>query len=317
MESKIVSVIIPTFNRQKVILNCILSIVNQTYDNIEIIVVDDGSTDDTKKEVESFFLKYDGNKKLKYITQKNKGASSARNYGLEVASGEYIIFFDSDDIMLSTRVEKQLKLIVETNSDCCAAGFKEAPSGWSYVPYYNVNDDLFGLVFSGKLLWSTQSWMFRKDLLNEVGGYDSSFTVYQDKEIIFRIFEKKKPKICIIKEELSIFINDPDDKNRIMKKYNSPAGLVSKYKFYKEVLEYLSLNTNVKLFGKIIYRFFSEVVLVCYAKNKYLKLTKVLFDDFNNSIKEYSFRNRLFVKSFFVFHYVYCRAKVFFFLKNI
>lgn len=97
-----VSVIIPTYNRANVVCNAVDSVINQTYKNIEIIVVDDGSTDDTKKVLN----KYAGN--IKYIKQSNQGVSSARNLGIKESTGEYLAFIDSDDVWHSDKVQKQL-----------------------------------------------------------------------------------------------------------------------------------------------------------------------------------------------------------------
>ena len=101
-----VSVIVPVYNVEKYLEECLSSIVNQTYKNIEIIIVNDGSTDNSYKIIESFKNKYDY---IKVIAQKNKGLSAARNEGLKYAQGEYIYWIDSDDWI----VKNSLKIIVE------------------------------------------------------------------------------------------------------------------------------------------------------------------------------------------------------------
>jgi len=115
----LISVIIPTFNRSDKLPNAINSIINQTYPNIEIIVVDDGSTDDTPKIME----KYKHVDNLKYIRYKeNKGVGYARNMGLINAKGKYIAINDSDDISLCNRLEKEYKMIKRFNLlmiGCC------------------------------------------------------------------------------------------------------------------------------------------------------------------------------------------------------
>lgn len=106
-----VSVIIPTYNRGRFISRAIMSVLSQTYKDFEIIVVDDGSTDDTKKQVKKF-----GNQ-VRYIYQVNKGPSSARNKGISKANGKYIAFCDSDDQFLPDKLEKQMKYI-RKNPEC-------------------------------------------------------------------------------------------------------------------------------------------------------------------------------------------------------
>ena len=108
-----VSVIIPTYNRGKLIGNSIKSVLNQTYKNLEIIVVDDGSTDNTKEEVEKI-----KDEKIRYIKlEKNGGAANARNIGIMNSTGRYISFQDSDDIMYPNKLEIQIKNLINKNSN--------------------------------------------------------------------------------------------------------------------------------------------------------------------------------------------------------
>jgi glycosyltransferase involved in cell wall biosynthesis len=102
-----VSVIIPTYNRAEMLIRAIRSVLKQTYEDYEIIVVDDGSTDDTAKVMKAY-----ENDKFKYIRYSlNKGGAFARNLGLDSSRGKYIAFLDSDDEWLPTKLEKQTKFI--------------------------------------------------------------------------------------------------------------------------------------------------------------------------------------------------------------
>lgn len=103
----LVSIIIPTYNNVDTICQAVDSCINQTYRNIEIIVIDDGSTDNTKK----VLSKYLSDERFKYIYQENQERSSARNHGLDVAKGEYIQFLDSDDRLYPTKIEKQVNFL--------------------------------------------------------------------------------------------------------------------------------------------------------------------------------------------------------------
>ncbi|MEE9372239.1 MAG: glycosyltransferase family 2 protein [Saprospiraceae bacterium] len=96
------SIVIPTYNRAKLIKNTINNILNQTFQNFEIIIVDDGSTDNTSEVIQKEF---DGNNKIKYFKKHNEERGKARNYGYVRAKGEYVVFFDSDDIMLPHNLE--------------------------------------------------------------------------------------------------------------------------------------------------------------------------------------------------------------------
>ena len=100
-----VSVIIPTYNRAKFLLDAIESVLNQTYPNVEIIVIDDGSTDNTKEVLKPF----DG--KIRYLSSNHSGVAHARNLGMRAASGKYIAFLDSDDMYLPYKLSLQVDFI--------------------------------------------------------------------------------------------------------------------------------------------------------------------------------------------------------------
>ena len=101
-----VSVVIPTFNRADTIGDSIKSVLEQTFKDFEVIVVDDGSTDGTESVVAAF-----GDSRIKYIMQDNAGACAARNNGIRHANGEYIAFQDSDDYWMPRKLERQLQNI--------------------------------------------------------------------------------------------------------------------------------------------------------------------------------------------------------------
>lgn len=110
----IISVIIPVFNNQKYILECIDSVLLQTFQNFEVIIIDDHSTDNTKNLI---CEKYLTNKQIRLFENKGKGVSSARNYGLEISKGEYIMFLDSDDRLKKNCLEVSYKKLVEKDAD--------------------------------------------------------------------------------------------------------------------------------------------------------------------------------------------------------
>ena len=113
-EKGLVSVIIPAYNAENTIDKCIDSVINQDYNNIEIIIIDDGSSDETlnicKKALES-------DNRIRIISQKNSGPAVARNKGIDLANGEYIIFVDSDDWIDKNCISEAVKNAVEKNAD--------------------------------------------------------------------------------------------------------------------------------------------------------------------------------------------------------
>lgn len=119
MINKLISVIIPTYNRAKTIIACLDSVCNQTYSNIEIIVVDDCSTDDTREIITNY-----ADHRVKYFClDSNSGACVARNKGVELSHGEIIAFQDSDDIWHREKLEKQINFLIKGNFELVTCGF--------------------------------------------------------------------------------------------------------------------------------------------------------------------------------------------------
>ena len=108
----LISVIIPTYNRAHLIKRSVDSVLNQTYKNLELIIVDDGSTDNTKEIIDSI-----NDNRIVYVKQENQGASAARNTGIDLAKGRYISFQDSDDVWLLDKLEVQIQRLKENNAD--------------------------------------------------------------------------------------------------------------------------------------------------------------------------------------------------------
>ncbi len=114
-----VSVIVPIYNVEKYLDRCLSSIINQTYENLEIILVDDGSTDKSGAICDNYKIK---DCRIKVIHKQNGGLGYARNSGLDVATGQYVTFIDGDDYIGETHIEDMVKLIKKTKTDTCIAG---------------------------------------------------------------------------------------------------------------------------------------------------------------------------------------------------
>tara|TARA_R110001583_G_scaffold1542_10_gene12003 strand:- start:18426 stop:19346 length:921 start_codon:yes stop_codon:yes gene_type:complete len=170
-----VSIIMPVYNRQKYLAEAINSALDQTYDNIELIIIDDGSSDTSLDIANDYANKYPD--KIKTLSQKNAGASTARNKGIESATGDLIAFLDSDDLYEKNKIEEQVKL------------YKQYPNaGFVYCDYYIVNNKnkILKIVESSEYmtgniynkLWlssfelSGGSVMVTKKKMIEVGGFN-------------------------------------------------------------------------------------------------------------------------------------------------
>lgn len=184
----LVSVIIATYNRADLVVQAVESVLNQTYGNIELIVVDDGSTDHTHKALE----RYQG--KLTYIYQKRSERSKARNEGFRHSGGDYIAFLDSDDLWLPTKIEKQAQLLneepdvglvytdvqfVDSNGNAHVGAVS-----WDTPQRAHMYEDL---MTHNIITGTTSSVMVRRTCLNDVGLFDESMNTCEDLDLYRRI----------------------------------------------------------------------------------------------------------------------------------
>lgn len=132
------SIIIPIYNVEKYVLECIQSVVNQLKDNMEVILIDDGSTDDSSKLIQPYV---NSDKYIYYYRQDNKGLSAARNKGIELARGEYLFFLDSDDYIAQDTFDIMLAEAKKNKVDLVFANhvlFNEGEKTIDYTSHYNI-----------------------------------------------------------------------------------------------------------------------------------------------------------------------------------
>lgn len=229
--SKLISVVIPAFNREKLIKKCIDSVLNQTYDNIEIIVVDDCSDDHTADVVDS----YDDPrvKKCIRLTQ-NSGACYARNKGAECSKGEYIAFQDSDDIWKPEKLEKQLEFMKAGNYDMVFCGMNRVNKfknrEW-YFPLYDFDQSKNA---QKQILHencvSTQCILIKKESFEKI-KFDNAIKKYQDWDFAIRAAEELK--MGYLKESL---VMAEVQENSISRKTSRYDALLVLYKKYYQII---------------------------------------------------------------------------------
>ena len=227
-----ISVIIPTFNRGNLIRNSIKSVLNQTYKNLEVIVVDDGSTDNTKDVVDKL-----EDERIKYIKlEENKGGSNARNIGIQNSIGKYISFQDSDDIYYPDKLEMQFKNIIykKSNFDFCKIKviFNE-----SYSKYYPnrrqensiSNGNIFDELISRGNFISTQAILIKKNFISKY-LFDPLIPRLQDFDLILRMIPKVK--ISYTKKVLVELHVQKDSLTRSELKLKKAVKILLKKKFH-------------------------------------------------------------------------------------
>lgn len=124
MDNPLITVIIPVYNVKKYLNRCVDSVVNQTYHNIEILLIDDGSTDGSSRLCDSLCKK---DNRIKAIHKKNGGLSSARNFGLDLMTGDYVTFLDSDDYLSLDFIKSAYELVYNSNADISILRMKNIP----------------------------------------------------------------------------------------------------------------------------------------------------------------------------------------------
>ena len=174
---KLISVVIPTYNRKKQLPECIRSVLAQTYRNIEVLVVDDASTDGTEElfhEIEDPRLHY-----MRYET--NRGACYARNYGAKRAKGELIAFQDSDDTWYEDKLEKQYRFLCEHEVDLCFCGMNRIAENGNHFhfPAHGFHPEHALEDFLAENRASTQTMLMWKNVWEQV-QFDEEIRRYQD-----------------------------------------------------------------------------------------------------------------------------------------
>ena len=227
-----ISVVIPSYNRKDFLKRSIDSAINQTKKPLEVIVVDDGSTDGTETMIKS---DYDF---VKFIKQKNKGVSAARNFGIKVSSGEWICFLDSDDEWKNDKLEKQI-IAMKSNP-----GYKFFHSNEIWVKngkrinqkkkHKKYGGDIFDKCLDMCRI-SPSSVLIDKTIFDDVGIFNENLVICEDYELWLRICDKYNV----------FFINEP-----LIIKYGGHRGQLSysvdSIEYHRiKALEYL-ISSNLK-----------------------------------------------------------------------
>ena len=200
----LVSVIIPTYNRAGLITRSAKSVLNQTYKNLELIIVDDGSIDNTEDVVKTL-----DDERVIYIKQANQGACAARNNGIDHAKGEFIAFQDSDDVWHEDKLEKQIKCLKETGTDVVFCKMLRNGSS-SYKISYDYAE---GFLPTHRLPSgiSTQT-LCGKNKVFKTEKFDIQIPRLQDFELLLRVH--KRYMIYCMNDELVDYFEQNDSISR-------------------------------------------------------------------------------------------------------
>jgi glycosyltransferase involved in cell wall biosynthesis len=217
-----VSVIVPTFNRARLLLKCLDSILAQTLPVREIIVVDDGSTDDTAEELDSFLRERPAYANLvRYRWQSNQGQSVAFNRGVAEATSEWIAFHNSDDLWLPWKLEWQFRALDRYRNDCglcfTDAWFMNNPY-MKMTVFQHAAQELRGplgsikepvhLIVSRHPVW-VQTVLAKTELVRRAGGFDPELRYSEDHDFLFRM--ALQTRFCYVSMPMALIDRSPAD----------------------------------------------------------------------------------------------------------
>lgn len=258
-----VSVIIPTYNRSTTIIRAVESVLNQTYRDIEVIVVDDGSTDRTGE-----LLKKIDDTRLRYVYQTNAGACSARNHGIDEAKGEYIAFHDSDDVWHLDKLEKQMKVMTQTDADISFCklikkykdGTEELLRKEIKEGFLDPNSDMRGI--------GTASFVTKREVYDKI-RFNPEIPRLQDFEFLIRAADMFKV-YCIDEGLVDYYIGNDSISRNPQRLYNACVLIEKKDKAilekYPNIL--ISMSESLEAQADVLCRHGSEAY-VEYLKKAY------------------------------------------------
>lgn len=277
-DNPIFSVIIPTYNREKILPRAIESILTQTFDDFELIIVDDGSIDKTEELIRNY-----KDERIKYIYKENGGQNSALNRGLKEARGCYVAFCDSDDAWLPLKLEKTYEKYMEDEEVsvvyCWTGVNRNGQVELARNDYLEGN--IYKEVLTQGYLTSPTFLSCKKSCFETIGEFDLKVINCQDDDLCFNLC--KYFKVALIKEILGVYYSDVNDRKSSMKRTAADSYLflwekhkdevlevcgkeVMADRYFKASLKYLSIedfkkakkvyqlaisNSNIKLLNKI------------------------------------------------------------------
>lgn len=303
--NKLVSIIIPVYNAGNKIRRCLDSVLKIKYDKLEIIFIDDGSTDDSSKIIKEYSKK---NKNIKYYYKENSGVSSTRNYGINKSLGEYIYFMDCDDEVSPNIINKLVKLLESNNCDFVKCNFYYSTMENKKYDYKQLeitglinekekqNAILFEII-NGKIPTFVWTLLVKKDFLLNTNLFNEEIDYMEDKVFYFDLFCKSKNYYITNEKLYYYYFNDFTNKSKeywikylknVDLVYDALLSISQKYEngmFDKYIINGGSLQINNVIYN-IVYKEKKNVVSTYFEKcNK----------EFTNNIKTIK-ENKLYSK---------------------
>jgi glycosyltransferase EpsJ len=246
-ETSLISIVVPIYNVEKFIHTILNQILSQPFDNFELILVNDGSTDSCGA-ICDVFKKED--RRIKVIHKKNGGLSSARNAGINVASGKYIVFIDPDDQIQPDYFKELFKSAEENKCDAVVSGYKTVPTNHVLIPQFQLDQVMNGKDFvlsapnihSNNDLCFVWRYIYKLDIIKKKKIlFDENVFIGED--VIFNLeFLLKSKRVMATSKALYFYtINNPDSLMRVSYKPKLESSLKRQYEFRKDLSQKFGL----------------------------------------------------------------------------
>lgn len=290
----LISIIVPVYNVERHIIKCIESITNQTYTNLEIICINDGSTDDSGKICDDYSKR---DNRIKVIHKKNEGVSSARNFGLKHATGEFIGFVDPDDWIENRMYEVMIDALLENNADIAIANYyidtdeTTTPMiNQEQIDYKPFNQEkLITYAFKrdeykgfGAYIWNK---LFRASLfkMNDSStlNFDENITFCEDIIFFTNLALNSKKSIYITKPMYHYY-----KRNSSLSHTADISKRVGSLHAYKRIIEMLE-NKHIVTWLKRFYTYHASLILEICVNNNYDDKISIYANETKRYIKEY------------------------------
>lgn len=259
LDEPLVSTIITTYKRPTLLKRAILSVLNQTYNNIEIIVVDDNNPNSKyRKMTEDVMSDFISNPQVHYVKHEvNKNGAAARNTGIDIAKGKYVTFLDDDDEFAKNKIRRQAEVIEGSNYEAAYCGIK----GEGLEDRPNIKGNLLFETLSGELLIRTGTIMMNREIAILIGGWDTNYRRNQEVGFLSRYFMNGY-KMTVVSEPL--LLRDTSDRQNA----SNPKKSEEDYLFMLKDQE-AAINLAGKLTGRnknIIYSYRLRTICLKYLR---------------------------------------------------
>lgn len=242
-----ISVIIPTYNRPKMLNRALNSVINQKYDNMEILIIDDSNKKEEKIKNQKLIEKINNEKIIYLQTAGSEGGGKARNIGIENSKGKYIAFLDDDDIWLNNKLKKQMKKFKMDNSICAVYCIYDVHNKKGKIIRkirHRNKGNIYKKLLNSFCISETSSIIIKKEALEKINGFDTSLIANQEYDLYIRLSEHCNfdfvDEILITKIE--------SEEERISSDFNKKIMGLNQF-FKKHRKRYKSLSIKYRVFA--------------------------------------------------------------------